>query len=122
MNQAKNIKVGDVVQFPCICFAPLRRGWNGWIFRAAIGIDHWPDEKAEVLGEDLGWQRPRLYNGLQTPFSAIIRSTLLGEEYRRRRLGKQTSEEKAAAIAMWDELADVVRRHAQAVQNRKDRS
>lgn len=36
MNQAKNIKVGDVVQFPCICFAPLRRGWNGWIFRAAI--------------------------------------------------------------------------------------
>ena len=35
MNQAKNIKVGDVVQFPCICFAPLRRGWNGWIFRAA---------------------------------------------------------------------------------------
>lgn len=79
MNQAKNIKVGDVVQFPCICFAPLRRGWNGWIFRAAI-----------------------------------IRSTLLGEEYRRMRLGKLTSEEKAAAIAMWDELADVVRRHAQA--------
>ena len=36
MNQAKNIKVGDVVQFPCICFAPLRSGWNGWIFRAAI--------------------------------------------------------------------------------------
>lgn len=28
---------------------------------------------------------------------------------------------QAAAIAMWDELADVVRRHAQAVQNRKDR-
>lgn len=87
----------------------------------ANGIDRWPDEKAEVLGEELGWQRPRLYNGLQTPFSAIIRSTLLGEEYRRRRLGKLTSEEKAAAIAMWDELADVVRRHAQAVQNRKDR-
>lgn len=36
MKNAKNIKVGDVVQFPCICFAPLRRGWNGWIFRAAI--------------------------------------------------------------------------------------
>lgn len=36
MNQAKNIKVGDVVQFPCICFAPLRSGWNGWIFMAAI--------------------------------------------------------------------------------------
>ena len=36
MKNAKNIKVGDIVQFPCICFAPLRRGWNGWIFRAAI--------------------------------------------------------------------------------------
>ena len=87
----------------------------------ANGIDHWPDEKAGALGEELGWERPRLYNGLQTPFSATIRSTLLGEEYRRRRLGKLTSEEKAAAVAMWDELADVVRRHAQAVQNKKDR-
>lgn len=36
MKNAKNVKVGDVVQFPCICFAPLRHGWNGWIFRAAI--------------------------------------------------------------------------------------
>lgn len=36
MKKAKNVKVGDIVQFPCICFAPLRSGWNGWIFRAAI--------------------------------------------------------------------------------------
>lgn len=36
MRNAENIKVGDIVQFPCICFAPLRNGWNGWIFRAAI--------------------------------------------------------------------------------------
>ena len=36
MKNAKNVKVGDVVQFPCFCFAPFRRGWNGWIFRAAI--------------------------------------------------------------------------------------
>lgn len=36
MRKARNIKVGDVVQFPAYEFAPLRRGWNGWIFRAAI--------------------------------------------------------------------------------------
>lgn len=36
MKQAKNVKVGDVVQFPHHCFDQYRRGWNGWIFRAAI--------------------------------------------------------------------------------------
>lgn len=87
-------------------------GLKAQALNQANGIDRWPDEKAEVLGEELGWQRPRLYNGLQTPFSAIIRSTLLGEEYRRRRLGRLTSEEKAAAIAMWDDLAAVVRKYA----------
>lgn len=93
-------------------------GLKAQALNQANGIDRWPEEKAGALGDELGWQRPRLYNGLQTPFSAIIRSTLLGEEYRRRRLGRLTSEEKAAAIAMWDELADVVRKYAQAVQNR----
>lgn len=87
-------------------------GLKAQALNQANGIDRWPEEKAEVLGEELGWQRPRLYNGLQTPFSAIIRSTLLGEEYRRRRLGRLTSEEKAAAMAMWDELAAVVRKYA----------
>ena len=36
MKQARNIKVGDVVQFPHHCFDERRQGWNGWIFRAAI--------------------------------------------------------------------------------------
>lgn len=36
MKQAKNVKVGSVVQFPLRQFAPLRHGWNGWIFRAGI--------------------------------------------------------------------------------------
>lgn len=36
MRKARNIKVGDVVQFPAYEFAPFRSGWNGWIFRAAI--------------------------------------------------------------------------------------
>lgn len=36
MKQARNVKVGDVVQFPHHCFEPMRRGWNGWIFRAGI--------------------------------------------------------------------------------------
>ena len=36
MKKAKNVKVGDIVQFPAYEFAPMRRGWNGWIFQVAI--------------------------------------------------------------------------------------
>jgi hypothetical protein len=36
MKQERNIKVGSVIQFPLRQFAPLRQGWNGWIFRAGI--------------------------------------------------------------------------------------
>jgi len=36
LKVAKNVKIGDVIQFPHHQFAPLRRGWNGWIFRAGI--------------------------------------------------------------------------------------
>lgn len=36
MKQAKNLKVGDVIQFPRTQFAPLRRGWNGWLFSVGI--------------------------------------------------------------------------------------
>ena len=36
MKQAKNVRVGDVIQFPHHCFDERRRGWNGWIFRAGI--------------------------------------------------------------------------------------
>lgn len=36
MKKALNVKVGDVIQFPLYQFAPLRSGWNGWIFRAGI--------------------------------------------------------------------------------------
>ena len=36
MKVAKNVKIGDVIQFPHHEFAPLRSGWNGWIFRAGI--------------------------------------------------------------------------------------
>ena len=36
MNHAKNLKVGRLVQVPDYCFAPNRRGWNGWLFRAGI--------------------------------------------------------------------------------------
>lgn len=36
MVKAKNVSVGDVIQFPLREFAPLRHGWNGWIFRAGI--------------------------------------------------------------------------------------
>lgn len=36
MTVVKNPKVGDVIQFPRTQFAPLRRGWNGWLFSAGI--------------------------------------------------------------------------------------
>lgn len=36
MKKAKNVKIGDIVSFPEYEFAPYRKGWNGWIFRAAI--------------------------------------------------------------------------------------
>lgn len=36
MKVAKNVKPGSVIQFPHHEFAPLRSGWNGWIFRAGI--------------------------------------------------------------------------------------
>ena len=36
MKQAKNLKVGDVIQFPRTQFAKLRKGWNGWLFSVGI--------------------------------------------------------------------------------------
>ena len=36
MKVAKNVKIGDVIQFPRTQFAPLRKGWNGWLFSAGI--------------------------------------------------------------------------------------
>lgn len=36
MKKVVNVKVGDVIEFPLYQFAPLRSGWNGWIFRAGI--------------------------------------------------------------------------------------
>lgn len=36
MKHAKNLKIGSLVQVPDYCFAPMRHGWNGWIFRAGV--------------------------------------------------------------------------------------
>ena len=36
MKKMKNVKVGDVVEFPHYQFAPYRSGWNGWLFKTAI--------------------------------------------------------------------------------------
>lgn len=35
MRKAK-MKVGEIVQVPVYEFAPLRSGWNGWLFQAGI--------------------------------------------------------------------------------------
>lgn len=36
MRHAKNLKIGSLVQVPDYCFAPMRSGWNGWLFRAGV--------------------------------------------------------------------------------------
>lgn len=36
MRKKRNVKVGDLVQFPYYMFAPMRSGWNGWLFRVGI--------------------------------------------------------------------------------------
>jgi len=28
--------VGELVEFPTVCYAPFRSGWNGWLFSVAI--------------------------------------------------------------------------------------
>lgn len=75
-------------------------------------ISRWTDEKAKALGEELNWERPRIYNGVQTPFSQIIRRTLFGSDYRIHQIHRLKPEEERVAAAMWDDLADVVRRYA----------
>ena len=32
----KKLKAGELVEVPRYCFAPLRRGWNGWLFSPAV--------------------------------------------------------------------------------------
>jgi hypothetical protein len=36
MKIAKNVKLGQVVEVPTYCFAPMRSGWNGWLFTRGI--------------------------------------------------------------------------------------
>lgn len=36
MRKVKSPKVGMLVQVPVYQFAPMRRGWNGWIFRVGV--------------------------------------------------------------------------------------
>ena len=36
MKKVKNAKIGQVVQVPTYEFAPLRRGFNGWLFNVGI--------------------------------------------------------------------------------------
>ena len=32
------LQVGDLIQVPRTQFAPMRRGWNGWLFSEAVVI------------------------------------------------------------------------------------
>lgn len=36
MKAVKNPRVGQLVQIPVFQFAPMRSGWNGWIFRVGV--------------------------------------------------------------------------------------
>ncbi len=34
----EKVKAGDLVEVPRTQFAPMRRGWNGWLFSEAVVI------------------------------------------------------------------------------------
>lgn len=36
MKNAKKVEIGDLVRIPVYQFVPMRRGWNGWIFRVGV--------------------------------------------------------------------------------------
>lgn len=36
MKIVKNPYVGQLVQIPAFEFAPMRKGWNGWMFRVGV--------------------------------------------------------------------------------------
>lgn len=36
MRKVTRPKVGQLVRVPTTCFAPQRRGWDGWIFRVGV--------------------------------------------------------------------------------------
>ena len=36
MKNVKNPQVGQLVKVPVYQFAPMRSGWNGWIFRVGV--------------------------------------------------------------------------------------
>ena len=36
MKKVKNPKVGQLVEVPTYCFAPMRHGWNGWLFNIGV--------------------------------------------------------------------------------------
>ena len=45
------VKVGDLVEVPRTQFAPMRRGWNGWLFSEAVVIQKGisPKSKRKVI-------------------------------------------------------------------------
>lgn len=47
----EKVKVGDLVEVPRTQFAPMRRGWNGWLFSEAVVIQKGisPKNKRKVI-------------------------------------------------------------------------
>ena len=45
------VKTGDLVEVPRTQFAPMRRGWNGWLFSEAVVIEKGisPKNKRKVI-------------------------------------------------------------------------
>ena len=57
------VKAGDLVQVPRYQFAPMRRGWNGWLFSEAIVLRKGIGRKSNRVGRYGVEKHERLRNG-----------------------------------------------------------
>lgn len=69
------LQAGDLVEVPRTQFAPMRSGWNGWLFSEAV-----------VIRKGVGRKSKR--NVVVPIFESIFRKILLGETEERQRGGE----------------------------------
>lgn len=57
----EKVKVGDLVEVPRTQFAPMRRGWNGWLFSEAVVIQKGisPKNKRKVIKVEMRTPKSR---------------------------------------------------------------
>lgn len=61
----EKVKVGDLVEVPRTQFAPMRRGWNGWLFSEAVVIQKGisPKNKRKVIKVEMRTPKVEMTTG-----------------------------------------------------------